>query len=131
MAFPEWFTGPPVVGGPNQYQVVEATTQAEATKLTAEGYKGPYATQADAETAAGQATAKATSTEIGTPNGINLSVPGLSQVGSFFGALGDANTWIRVAKVVVGGLLLIVGLVHITGADNAVASIARKVPVPI
>jgi hypothetical protein len=129
MAFPEWFTGPPVVGGPNQYQVVEAATAAEAAKLTAEGYKGPYATQAAAETAAGQQTAKATSTELGTPNGI--TIPGLSQVGSFFTALGDASTWIRVAKVVIGGVLLIVGLVHITGAGNAVASVARKVPLPV
>lgn len=46
-------------------------------------------------------------------------------------ALTSANTWIRVAKVVVGGTLLIVGLVHITGADNAVAAVAKKVPLPI
>ena len=59
------------------------------------------------------------------------AIPGLSQIGDFFGALGQANTWIRVAKVIVGGVLLIVGLVHITGADNAVASVARKVPLPI
>ena len=56
------------------------------------------------------------------------AIPGVS---GFFGALTQSATWIRVAKVIVGGVLLIVGLVHITGADNAVASIARKVPLPI
>lgn len=52
-------------------------------------------------------------------------------LGGFVGALGQANTWIRVVKVIAGGTLLIVGLVHITGADGTVASAARKVPLPI
>lgn len=56
---------------------------------------------------------------------------GLEAIGSFFAKLGEANTWIRLVKVVAGGVLLIVGLVHITGADNAVASAARKVPLPV
>lgn len=50
---------------------------------------------------------------------------------NLLGALANKNTWIRVAKVIVGGVLLIVGLVHITGADNAVATAARKVPLPV
>ena len=69
-----------------------------------------------------------------TPGGgVTASNPlsGIDAIGAFFSTLGQANTWIRVAKVVVGGVLLIVGIVHITGADNAVAAIARKVPVPI
>ena len=59
------------------------------------------------------------------------AIPGLSPIGDFFGELGQANTWIRVAKVIVGGALLVIGIAHITGADNAAASIARKVPLPI
>ena len=128
MAFPEWFTGPPVVGGPNKYQVVEAANAAQAAKLQGEGYKGPYATQAAAQQAANQQTANATSTEFSLPG---PSLPGLPQIGDFFASLGKANTWIRVAKVLIGGVLLVVGLVHITGADNAVASAARKVPLPV
>jgi hypothetical protein len=58
-------------------------------------------------------------------------IPGLPQIGDFFGALTDANTWIRLAKVVFGGVLLIIGIAHITGASGAVADIARKVPLPI
>jgi hypothetical protein len=127
MAFPEWFTGPPVVGGPNKYQVAEAANAAEAAKLTAEGYKGPYATQAAAQSAANAATATATSTEVSLPNPLT----GVDAIGAFFNKLGDANTWIRVGKVVIGGLLLVVGLVHITGVQGAAANIARKVPVPI
>lgn len=49
----------------------------------------------------------------------------------FLAALTSANTWIRVSKAVVGGVLLIVGLVHITGAEGAVASAAKKVPLPV
>lgn len=60
-----------------------------------------------------------------------------SPIGTLAGFLGlsgkisGTNLVIRGAKVIIGGLLLIIGLVHITGADNAVASLARKVPVPI
>ena len=60
----------------------------------------------------------------GGQNSSGLSLP--ASIGNFFAALGEANTWIRVAKVIVGGVLLIVGLVHITGADNALASAAQK-----
>jgi hypothetical protein len=129
MAFPEWFLGPPVLGGANQYQVAEAVNQAQATKLQGEGYKGPYATKALAQSAANAATSTATSTEF------NPSLPnplsGVDAIGAFFNKLGEANTWIRVGKVIIGGLLLVVGLVHITGADNAIASAARKVPLPV
>jgi hypothetical protein len=58
-------------------------------------------------------------------------IPGLTQIGDFFAALTQANTWIRVAKIVIGGALLIAGIAHITGADNAIARTARSVPLPI
>jgi len=60
------------------------------------------------------------------------SIPGISgidAIGQFFGKLTDPNVWIRVAKVVVGGALLIIGLAHMTGAENAVFTAARNVPV--
>ena len=95
-------------------------------------WKGPFATEAQAKTAQNpqQQSVNPVNDAVNAAQNSN-AIPGLSQIGSFFGALTSANTWIRVAKVIVGGVLLIVGLVHITGADNAVASIARKVPVPI
>jgi hypothetical protein len=63
--------------------------------------------------------------------GSATGLAGLSQIGEFFSALGDKNLWVRVAKVVIGGVLVLVGLAHMTGASNAVASAARKVPLPV
>ena len=45
---------------------------------------------------------------------------------SFFSSLGDPNLWIRVAKVAVGGIILIVGLAKLTGADNKIGGIVKK-----
>lgn len=99
-------------------------------------WQGPFATQAEAHTAANpqQQSANPVNDAVNAAqNSSGLSIP--ASIGNFFAALGEANTWIRVAKVIVGGVLLIVGLVHITGADSGtkvvgqVASIARKVPV--
>jgi hypothetical protein len=72
--------------------------------------------------------AKAGVTGVTTEAG-NLT--GLNAIGDFFSRLTDANTWIRVGKVIVGGVLLIVGLAHITGVSGAVADTARRVPVPV
>jgi hypothetical protein len=58
-------------------------------------------------------------------------VPGLQQVGSFLNALSQTITWVRVAKVIVGGTLIVVGAAHLTGADNAVAKAARRIPLPL
>jgi hypothetical protein len=103
------------------------------------GYRraGPFTSQAAAQ-AYLKVGAQNTGTQIPgvdiTPSGgVTASNPlqGLAAIGDFFSRLTQASTWIRVAKVISGGLLLVIGLVHITGADNKVASIARKVPVPI
>lgn len=91
-------------------------------------------TQAAAEAKKEFPTGKAPTTSIATgvanaaPDVAN-SIPGLSQIGDFFSALAQKNTWIRVLKVVVGGTLVIVGLAHMTGASNAVAETARKIPI--
>lgn len=50
---------------------------------------------------------------------------------AFGGNFHGTNFVVRAAKVIIGGLLLIIGLVHITGADNAIASVAKKVPLPV
>ncbi len=42
-----------------------------------------------------------------------------------------SNFVIRAVKIIVGGMLVLIGLAHLTGADNAVANAARKVPVII
>lgn len=54
---------------------------------------------------------------------------GLPAFAGFLNGLGEASTWIRVGKVVIGGTLVVIGLAHITGADNAIANVARSVPI--
>jgi hypothetical protein len=131
VAFPEWFVGPPLVGAVSQaYIVYEASTAAQAAKYVADGYKGPYATQADAEAQAQARQTAAQSTEVNLPSAGSL----LGTLAGFLGVKGPisgTNLVIRGLKIIIGGVLLIVGLVHITGAGGAVADVARKVPVPI
>lgn len=55
-----------------------------------------------------------------------------SVLGGFTGGLTGfhgSNFVIRAAKIIIGGMLLLIGLAHITGADNSAANIARKVPI--
>lgn len=63
--------------------------------------------------------------------GAGLVIPGLTQVGAFFASLGEKNLWIRAAKIIAGGALVVIGLAHITGAGNEVMTIARKAPLPV
>lgn len=111
-------------------RVLSASESGEGQQLVK--WQGPFATEAEAETAQNpqqQSANPANDAVNAAENSSSLS--GLDAIGAFFNKLGDASTWIRVAKVVVGGLLLVIGLVHITGAGGAVADAARKVPVPI
>lgn len=57
----------------------------------------------------------------GQPQSTN-SAAGLT---TFLADLTSQGTWIRVAKVVVGSVLIIVGLLKITGADRAVTTAAK------
>lgn len=67
----------------------------------------------------------------GAAGAVGSTIPGVQQIGDFFSALSSKNLWIRAAKIAIGGALVIIGLAHITGAGNAVAAAARKVPVPV
>jgi hypothetical protein len=62
--------------------------------------------------------------------GLVNSIPGvgsaITSVEGFVSAFGNRNLWIRVAKVIVGGAILIVGLLHLTGADKAIGGFAAK-----
>lgn len=50
----------------------------------------------------------------------------ITSVEGFLSTLGDRNLWIRVTKILVGGVILIVGLAKLTGADNKVGGIVKK-----
>jgi hypothetical protein len=98
---------------------------------------GPYTSRADA-----QAYLKVGAKDASTPipgvsikpgGGVTVHNPltGLDAIGAFFNTLTQSNTWVRVAKVIVGGALLIAGIAHITGASGQIMDVARKVPLPI
>lgn len=73
---------------------------------------------------------KAAGGTTGTPlPSIPNPLDALKSIGDFFGRLTEASTWIRIGKVLVGGALLLIGLAHITGADNQIANAARNVKV--
>jgi hypothetical protein len=137
---PAWFVGAPVVGGPDTYQVVEATTSAQYAQYQSEKYAGPYATkalaQADAsargQAAADPAGAFSPSNIASTASSAADDIPGVKDaeqaVGSvedFLGGLTSANLWIRVAKVAIGSMILIVGLVHLTGLNTKVSGVTK------
>jgi hypothetical protein len=52
---------------------------------------------------------------------------GIGAVGQFFNDLRDPTVWIRVGKILVGGVLLLVGLAKMTGFDKGIAGKAVKV----
>lgn len=93
---------------------------------------GPYATQAAATAAAtgdkntttataGEGIPGVSTSTVNSSNG-SLFNP-LSSLDSFLAALTSQTLWIRVAKVVIGGALLIVGVAKLTGADKAVGGV--------
>ena len=65
----------------------------------------------------------------GTAAQLGKDIPGLNAITSvtgFLSALGNLNLWIRVAKVVAGGVILAIGLAKLTGADKTIGGVAAK-----
>jgi hypothetical protein len=128
-AYPQWGVGGGTPGSSSGWKIVKATSEAQKTSYISKGYDAWFSTEAAAKSFEGTEESPVAS---GEPQGaVANAIPGLAQIGDLFGALTQASTWIRVAKVVAGGALLIIGLAHITGAGNAVAATARKVPLPV
>lgn len=48
----------------------------------------------------------------------------LSNIGQFFSALTQPNLWLRISKVVLGGVLVVAGLIKLTGTDKKVYGLA-------
>jgi hypothetical protein len=77
------------------------------------------------------ATAAAGSGQLNTPTA-DASTPqnpttAAAAANSFLQSLSSANLWIRVAKIAIGGVLLIVGAAKLTGADKGVAVLGKAV----
>jgi hypothetical protein len=95
--------------------------------ITWANVNGPYNSQSAANAAipAIQKNEPAPSTQQVYQN----NIPGaaaISSVADFLQGLTSANLWIRVAKIVVGGAILLIGLAKITGADKAIGGVAKK-----
>jgi hypothetical protein len=100
-------------------------------------WQGPFATEADAKAAQNpqqQSTNPLNDATNAAENSNVVSDP----LGTLAGFLGikwakgaGSHIVIRATKIIIGGTLVIVGISHLTGADNAVANVARKLPLPI
>jgi hypothetical protein len=82
---------------------------------------GPYATQAlaNAEVSALQAANAAPGTTQQATNQA-AATAGATGVTQLISELTNSGTWIRVAKVVIGSVLVVVGLAKMTGADKVI-----------
>ena len=100
------------------------------------GWHGPYKTQALADAHAGVTGAKATNSSNplqAASNALNNAaqnaVPGaagIESVGDFFHRLTEAQTWVRVGEVALGGILLYAGIRALAHGSPTVGSGARK-----
>lgn len=123
--YPQWSVGGGTPGSSAGWKIVEATTAAQKNTYAGEGYLVWFSSQGAAQSFLSTEESPIAS---GEPQGSLLGT-----LAEFLGVgkISGTNLVIRAAKVLIGGVLLIVGIVHITGVDNAVASVARKVPLPI
>ncbi len=127
-------------GGQTTYKFlgVEDSAVSEAEDLLSSSGRGtvlvsgPYATQAEAGNFVQTEQAGAGATTENT-NSTDTQGPSLGSwetaLRNLLGDLGDKNTWIRVAKVAAGGVLLIIGLAQLTGTGKVIEDVAGKVPV--
>lgn len=114
-AYKEWLGN----GAYGNWQVVMGPFPTEAAAKAAH----PPAGLSAVLTAAGLAAQVAAQSALGSePNlpGPTVSNPldWLSNIGQFFSALTQPNLWLRVAKVLLGGTLVIAGLIKLTGTDK-------------
>lgn len=121
------------------YSTVEATSAAQKTAYLKQGYDMWFTSQSAAKD---YVSSESSGLAGNVPSGLSSLGNDLSNAYSDITSwetgietvtqdLTSAAFWIRAAKVVIGGTLLIVGLAHVTGADNAVARAARNVPLPV
>jgi hypothetical protein len=107
--YPQWGVGGGKPGTSSGWQIVEVTTSAQKTVYVGEGYAVWFTSQSAAKS---YLSSEENPLESGEPSN---AIPGLAQIGDFFGALTGKNTWIRVGKVVLGGALIIYGVNRATG----------------
>jgi hypothetical protein len=115
----------------NAGKILSASESGEGQQLVK--WQGPFATEAEAQTAQNPQQQSLNPVNDATNAAENatgaLGIP--ASIGNFFGDLTQPNLWIRVLKIVLGGALVIVGIIHMTGgADSAgvTGTLVRKLP---
>jgi hypothetical protein len=105
--------------------------QAEANRLNTGSATTPTQNQATGPPANLNTSPSGVSGRIQAAGGTVGGVPSitnpldwLSNVGQFFSALTQRNTWERIIKVLIGAELVIAGLIKLTGTDKAAYGIA-------
>lgn|SRR5487761_99591 len=113
--------------GPYQTQQQAKTAKPDSSLQFAGSLIGLGATSAIAGATANPAlgsVAPAVGAATGTAAGAIGSTIG--SVANFLQGLTTANLWIRVAKIIAGGAILLIGLAKITHLDQKVGSVASK-----
>jgi len=122
-----------IVKGTTSTDLTARVVQASARPATPAGAMsqvlGPYASKADAELADLNAIGKSTAKGGIAPGLGGLS--GVNAIGNFFNKIGDRATWVRIAKVAIGAIMIIAGLVRlgVPAAEKIAAKLPPVVPV--
>jgi hypothetical protein len=123
-----WVIGFKPLGGVWTFKVIQGSqAQAQAQQhLAVNGtLEGPFPSKAAAQSAV----AKEGKNPNPVKNLIGNPLHGIEAIGNFFNKLGQAATWKRVAEVILGAALVIIGIAKLaagTPAGKAAAGIATK-----
>ena len=121
----------------SRFLIVQAAAKSDITASSVGGaaitsVDGPFATRAAAQKDAGKGPVPGTGgkTNVQASGGADVKIgnplSGLAAIGDFFQRLTQASTWIRVAEVVLGFGLIVVGLAHLA-SGTAVGKAAVRV----
>lgn len=127
--YPQWGVGGGTPGSSAGWNVVEAKNAAQKQAYLDKGYVVWFSSQPSAQSYISSEQNPYTSGTGGIANPLGF----LGNIANAFGDLTQANTWLRAAKIIVGGVLLVVGVARLTGTTDEVkkvAGAAASVPLP-
>lgn len=124
-----WYNTAATGGGKDTYKIISGTkaqAQAQAKVAISGTVSGPYTTQALAVAAAKAGKGSVQQDTNPLSGGTNAGTSWEQSIQNFIGGITSANLWIRVAKVLAGGVILIVGLAKLTNFDKGLVGTAVK-----
>lgn len=120
-AYPQWGVGGGTPGSSAGWKIVEAKNAAQKNSYLSQGYDVWFSSDSAAKSFL---SSEESPYQSGEPQN---AIPGLTQIGDFFGLLTQSNTWIRLGQIVLGVILVAVGLARVTHAVPAATKIAKTV----